>query len=417
MRGRWKRFRTACKRAGKNFGQKLKTFFKEAEFPLLVFTAAAIAILLRGATFNSRSADYNTFLSVWFDQIKSEGIVTALGKQIGDYTPAYFYVLSILTLLPVNSLYSIKAVSCAFDILLAAFVGLCVKELTKSKTKGFLAYCATLFLPTVFLNSGSWAQCDSIYSSFCVMSVYYLLKKKNVTAILLYGVAFSFKLQAIFLAPLLAVLYFKRKIPLWSPLAVFGVYVLFCVPSWLCGRNFWSLLTIYFHQAGEYLSLTLNAPTLAALFGNVSDYHRDKLAYALIWLTAALTGLAVYLFSGKTEWKKESFVDLALLFALGLPFFLPRMHERYFYLADVCSVAYVFLHPKRAYTAILTEFCSFWVVGNYLFGMNYLSLGVVALLQLVNLLLLCRDLVKDYGDKTLSSSLSGEASSAEKKDL
>lgn len=399
MKEKWQNFCIKAKEKEDKAVAWLKKVFTPIEWHVLFVVVTIMALLLRYFMFESKSGDYNSFLVHWFNTIKDEGIVKSLGRKIGDYTPAYFYILTLLTFIPVDSLYTIKAVSCIFDVVLAAFVYLSVKEYVKSRNVAFVTFCIVLFLPTVFFNSGSWAQCDSIYASFCVMSLYFLLKKKNVTAVILYGVAFSFKLQAIFLAPVFAVLFFKRKIPLWSPLAVFGVYFLFCVPSWLCGRSLWDLLTIYVSQSQEYPALTLNAPTLPALFGKVSEYHRQKLANVCVCLALAVTGLVIYFAARQSEWKKQSFFDFGVLFALTIPYLLPHMHERYFYLADILSLAYVFLHPKRVYTALLTEFCSFWVVCNYLFGMNYFSLQFLAVVQAVNIILLVKDLWKDYGRK------------------
>lgn len=386
--------------------EKVKNFFIKAEFPLVFVAVALMTMAIRIALFDGESGDYKNFLLPWFNTIKEEGAIKALGHKIGDYTPAYFYILTVLTWLPVKPLYSIKATSCIFDILLAVYVSLCVKELTKNKSMALGSYCIVLLMPSVFFNSGAWAQCDCIFTCFCVMSLYLLLKNRNIAAVVVYGVAFSFKLQAIFMAPLFAVLFFKRKIPLYSPFLVVGVYFLFCVPSWLCGRSLSSLLLVYFEQAGSYSKLTLFATTFVALFGKVNDYHNQRVALMLIVLAMTVTVLLIYLCARKAKWKKESAIDFALLFTLIVPFFLPHMHERYFYLATILSVIYAFIHPKRLYVAIIEEFCSFYVVCNHLYGIDYLSLQLVTLLQLMNIILLCKNLWKDYmqnGEKELPS--------------
>lgn len=376
--------------------EKIKAFFLKAEIPLLYIGVAIAATLLRVTLFGGRSNDFNSFLLKWYTAIQEEGAIHALGRQIGDYTPAYFYVLTVLTWIPVEPLYAIKAVSCIFDVLLAVFVALCVKEGTGKKYAAFASYCVVLLLPSVFLNSAAWAQCDSIFTAFCVLSVYLLMKNRNISAVIVYGVAFSFKLQAIFLAPLFAVLWFKKKIPLWSPLLVVGVYFLFCVPSWLCGRSLWSLLTIYFGQAGEYSALTLNAPSFIALFGDISEYHRERVSAMLVVLAFTVTGLLIYVCARHAKWSKECFIDFGFLFSLVVPFLLPHMHERYFYLATVFSVIYAFLRPKRLHTVLLSEFCSLYVICRYLYSINYLSLQLVALAQLVNVILLLCALRKEY---------------------
>ncbi len=383
----------------KNFTNKcinaVKKFFIKAELPCIYVVISLFTLYLRQKMFYGKTGDFNGCLD-WYTTIKQEGIKKALSHKIGDYTPAYFYVLALLTKIPIDPLYSIKTVSCAFDFVLAIFVALCVREFNKNKFVTLTAYTITLLLPSIFLNSAAWGQCDGIFTSFCVISVYLLLKKKNVAAVFTYGIAFSFKLQAIFLAPLFAVLFFKRKIPLWSPLLVLFVYFLFCIPSWICGRNLKELLLIYREQADEYTYLTMNAPTFVALFGTVTSYHSEHVSSMLVTFTVIITALLIYISARHARFKKESIIDISFMFSLVVPFFLPHMHERYFYLSTTLSVIYVLIHPKRYYTLILSEFCSLFVTFNYLYIPRYLKLEHVALIELVNVILLLRALWKDY---------------------
>lgn len=394
-------------REKKNFFQKikdgyevflkvLKKFFGKYEFLFAVIVITVLATVLRAFLFDFKSGDYNSFLVHWFATIKEEGFFKSMSHKIGDYTPSYFYVLSFLTLFPVDSLYSIKVVSCVFDVLMAFSVMLIVQMNSKSKFAPIVIYAVVLLLPTVFINSAVWAQCDSIFTAFCVLSIYFLMCEKNITAVIMYAIAFTFKLQAIFLAPLFAVLFFKRKIQLYSPLIVLLIYFITCIPPWLCGRSLGELLTIYINQAQEYTSLSLNAPTLVVLFGNIGTNFSYAVSNALIVITALVVLLAVYIFARKVKINNEAIVDISMFFALIIPFLLPRMHERYFYLADILSIIYCFMHKKRLYTAILTVFCSMYVVCRYIFSLNFTSLQVIALVELINIILLVRDIAKDY---------------------
>ncbi len=381
--------------------KKAGAFFRRIQYLLLFLFITVMAMLLRVEMFEMRTGDYNSFLVKWFDFIKENGGFSALGTKIGDYTPAYFYILAFLTYLPVNSLYSIKIVSCMFDILLAVSVTLCVGEFSKNKKLSVLTYAVILLLPTVFLNSGAWAQCDSIYVSFAVLCLYFLLKGKPFTAMVMYGISFSFKLQAIFFAPLLGVLWFKRKIPRTSPLIILGVYFLTCLPVWLLGRDLWDVLTTYFSQAEQYHDrLTLNAPTILALLGKVSTSWIDYLSSTFVILTLTITVFVMYLCGHCDLGKKQTWIDFGLLFALGIPYLLPHMHERYFYLADILAVLYCVLHKKRWYTLLLTQFCSFYVIAEYLFDLGYLSLAIVAIVEGGNIILLCKDLWGEYGKRS-----------------
>ena len=150
--------------------------------------------------------------------------------------------------------------------------------------------------------------------------------------------------------------------------------------------------------------LTLFATTFVALFGNVNSYHNERVSDLLVVLALTVTMLLIYLCARKMKWKKESAVDFAFLFTVIVPFFLPHMHERYFYLATIVSVVYAFMRPNRWFAAGIEEFCSFYVVCNHLYGINYLSLQLVTLLQFANIILLFRAIWKEYitADKTPS---------------
>ena len=399
----YKKFQTAWERGEGAVGR----FFVKIQYPLLFVFITLIAFALRVPMFDAKTGDYNSFLSIWFAHIKENGGFLALGKPIprADYSPAYYYILAFLTYFPFEPVHLIKTASCVFDIFLATGATLCAWEITKNKKVAVLAYAVVSLLPTVFLNSGAWGQCDAIYVSFAIFSVYFLLKKKHFTAMIFYGLSFSFKLQAIFFAPVLAVLWFKRKIPRTSPLIIVGVYFLTCVPMWILGRDLGDLLKVYFNQTGTYSSrLVLNAPSLLALVGTLSKGWVEKLSPAFVILAVAVTIVVMYVY-GHTDLNRDTFVDFGLLFALGVPYLLPHMHERYFYMADILAIVYVVLHKKRWYTAVLTQFCSFYVVTEYLFQPDYLSLAMVALIEGINIILLCKDLWKDYSKRNRAPAL------------
>ena len=48
----------------------------------------------------------------------------------------------------------------------------------------------------------------------------------------------------------------------------------------------------------------------------------------------------------------------AVVLAIGVPFLLPHMHERYFFLADVLALAWACAFPRSAPCALLVELAS-----------------------------------------------------------
>ena len=78
---------------------------------------------------------------------------------------------------------------------------------------------------------------------------------------------------------------------------------------------------------------------------------------------------------------------LALLLAVGVPFMLPHMHDRYFYAADILSVVLAYAIPALWLAAPLTEFASFlgyhaYLKMRYLFPMRYGSAALILTLAL-----------------------------------
>lgn len=161
---------------------KAKTFLQKNLIPIMFMVITILALIIRYELRDFASGDYDHFLSSWFNTIQQKGGMVALKENIGDYNIPYLVIMAILTYLPVNSLFSIKAVSIIFDLIgglaVAKLVTMLTKEKETSKLMGLIAYAIFLFMPTVWLNSAAWAQCDIIYTTFILISLICLFKEK-----------------------------------------------------------------------------------------------------------------------------------------------------------------------------------------------------------------------------------------------
>ena len=79
---------------------------------------------------------------------------------------------------------------------------------------------------------------------------------------------------------------------------------------------------------------------------------------------------------------REGYLRLALLLPLTIVFFLPRMHERSFYLADILSVVWAAKDKKAAPVCALIALAS---LGSY--WETALPLNICALMMLAALIL------------------------------
>ncbi|MDX6314702.1 MAG: hypothetical protein QOF44_4166, partial [Streptomyces sp.] len=283
------------------------------------------------------------------------------------------------TYLPVPALVGVKAISIAFDLLLAFFVHRIVAQrYGRHSWQPIAAAAVVLFLPTVATNSGWWAQADSIYSSLAVGGFYFVVRRRPWWACVFFGLAVSVKLQAIFIFPLLLVLALCRWLPWRSLLAIPAVYLALDAPALLVGASPSDLLTIYARQTDSYQSLTLGAPNIYQ-FVTATD-GSGTLRKAGIVLTAlvllALTAWVVLRRTGqkplrigwrRPELTQNRLVLLAAASVIVVPYLLPSMHERYFYLADVFSVLAAFHLPRRLwYVPVLVQTASFGAYWQYL---------------------------------------------------
>lgn len=368
-------------------------FSKSVENAIFIFVITAVALYLRYLLFPFKSGDFNTFLQPWTDTILEYGRFKAMGIRIGDYTPPYFYILSLLTYLPFSTLFSVKAVSCAADLVLAFYVMRIVNLRYKEEGYGYIAYAAVLFCPTVFLNSACWAQCDAIFTSALVACLYYVLKNEDYKALLAFSISFVFKIQAIFFLPFIAVMILKKRIR-WSALLMIPiVYMISIFPALLAGRPLMDLLTVYIAQAGQYSRLALYCPNLYAWIpDNYAEYlSRPAVIFALGVILVSLAAI----YRKRFKLTDNVIVTVAMFYSLLLPYVLPHMHERYFYLADVVSIIFVFFFPRRFYVMLLTVGASLLSICRYLFHTDFFSFQELAVAVTVNVLIVTIFLIKD----------------------
>jgi len=151
------------------------------------------------------SLDMKAYLIPWYDYIAAHGAWAALGEEFSNYTPPYLYLLALATLGKgfFSKVTAIKLLSIVFDFSNAYLVFRIVKLQAQKEYLPLAAAALFLCLPTVALNSSAWGQADSIYAFFILASLFYLLQDKPLPALILFGVAFAFKAQAVFLLPFL----------------------------------------------------------------------------------------------------------------------------------------------------------------------------------------------------------------------
>ena len=127
-------------------------------------------------------------------------------------------------------------------------------------------------------------------------------------------------------------------------------YLATAVPARLLGKPLTDILLVYFNQAGEYAHrLVLNAPTVYQFipYGAETD---TALAARLGIAAAAVLVFALFAVALRLGRRldQSALFAMAALLSIGVPFLLPHMHERYFFLADVITLCWACSDWRRA---------------------------------------------------------------------
>lgn len=314
-------------------------------YALLMLLCITGAVLLgKISLLDYASDDYDIFLSNWIYSYTGMGIREGLGTYIGsDYTPPYLYVMLLISRFPNYPWqYMIKAVSMLAEVLL----GYAVMRLASLRLKGdsapLLLFHIAQLLPTVVFNGAYWGQCDALYTAFSLMALALALTGRPVRSMVCFGVALSFKLQTVFFLPALLPLWLRRQVKLRHVLLIPAAYLAMMLPALWGGKSMHHVLTCYMQQAGQYNFITMNGPTLYQLLPAGMD---REMLYSMFGGMAMCLGLAMMAAACLLVcWRREALdTRSTLLFTLlvlsGVPYLLPKMHERYTFGADVLALA------------------------------------------------------------------------------
>ena len=152
------------------------------------------------------TSDYTRYYLNWFIELTEHPGLSAFRTPFSDYSPIYLYILKLLTLINVSSLYSIKTLSVCFDGVTAAFASGILRHLNPgqvSKAQRFFWFSAMFSIPTILINSSMWGQTDALYAAAIMGTAYYLFRERPIIAALVFALAFTVKLQSAFFSPVL----------------------------------------------------------------------------------------------------------------------------------------------------------------------------------------------------------------------
>lgn len=280
------------------------------------------------------SGDFIGYFVPWLERYKVS-IVAGLREGVKEeYYVPYNVLLALVSRLNVPNYIAIGIIPCVFDYLASFLV---FRILTDnfgtyvSKTAALMVSIVYLFIPTIVLNGAAWKQCDSIYSFFVLALIKCVLDNKPVMTFIMFGLAISFKLQAIFIVPVLIILYFtNKKIKAVNIVYSIITYLIAGLPAVICGRPAFEVYySIYFAQAEEHHAMTLNYPNLYMIA--MTDYESCHI-YAKLLTVFVFAIVFWYLCKKRHELCDRSIIVLSVWCVWTCCMFLPAMHQRYDYM-------------------------------------------------------------------------------------
>lgn len=344
------------------------------------------ACMVRYSARKFESADYEVCLKGWYYYFCDNGGLKGLSQQVGNYPIIYQFFIAIMTYIPINELYLFKMISIVFDFILAISVGLLVNQLVGTKgiisSQFCIVYATVLLLPTVFMNSAVWAQCDVIYTVFTIQCIYFLLKEKYNVSFVLLGIAFAFKIQTIFILPFILVYYVcTRRFRITKLLISIFSFWIMSLPGFLFGRSLLSPFQWLVGLTGDDKAMQCGMPNIWNIITVDYEYFST---YAII-LTMVVLGISlIYILNNELSFDKYSFMVYYLAWSIWTcVMFLPGMHERYSYVLCMILIACLILTKRISVLIcfILEQLCIISTYIQFLYS-NGLNIRFVSLVYI-----------------------------------
>jgi Gpi18-like mannosyltransferase len=302
---------------------------------LAVLLPVVLAVFTRAVCWHRRPPDMAIYLEPWFNHLVHYGPIGAFRYPFSNYEPAYLYLLAAGSLAhnALAAMTIIKIISVAGTL----FLTVALADLLKAAGAEAAEALLVLILPSVIFNDTLLAQCDALWAGSCTFALAAMLRGRTLRSMVWCGVAISFKAQAAFIAPVMIGAMLGRRAPWWQWLAPAGVFLATLMPAWLLGWPAIKLLTVYLDQAKlDYLAGRLANPWM---LGTIFNEPYAQSLFFLGYLAAAAAAIAIAALAVRASRDARQLILLAAISGTALPFLLPKMLERYYFLGDVMTLA------------------------------------------------------------------------------
>jgi len=227
-----------------------------------------------------------------------------------------------------------------------------------------------LLLPTVIGNGPVWGQSDALHGGCALLAVAAFMRGRPVAAMAAVGFAIAFKLQGVFVAPVVLAMLWSRRAPLWTLAIPPLIYVAAMIPAWVAGRPAHDLATIYLAQGEYFHDLARSVPNIWQILRALVTIPYE--AGVVVGLLAAATAIVFTAWRARHLDAPADVLLLAMSGAVLVPYLLPKMHNRYFFTADLLAFAYAFVRPtsRTVRIALLVQAGSLLSYLTFLIGLT-----------------------------------------------
>ncbi|MBC7412552.1 MAG: hypothetical protein H7331_08890 [Bacteroidia bacterium] len=321
---------------------------------------------------------YDTYCWREWTKLNFQGLSGAYDTW-NEYPPAYQHFLYLFAKIQgsvesINeNMYQLKFYTLLFDFAGPILCFICFK---KAKTDFYKLLFALLNVAYLY-NTLIWGQVDSIFTFFCFAAIIAALYKRVYLTMVLYILAFGFKVQAIIFFPLIGILlanevFIKFKIIDYLKLLAVCVItiVLIVLPFYANLPKMWEAIS---GSVDRCPVLSMNAYNLwhllpisghmievkdATLYAGISYKNWGMLLF-FIGSTAALLPFTLSVVKNIAHKKAYTFTtEQVLLVGALIPllffFFNTQMHERYSHPAFLFIIAYNFVSGKQLPTLLFS---------------------------------------------------------------
>ena len=216
----------------------------------------------------------------------------------------------------------------------------------------------------------------------------------------LLGCAFSFKLQTVFILPVLVIIFLKHNYRLHTLLWIPVVYCITLIPSWLAGRGAWDLLTIYFRQSQDFGELQLKFPNVYS-FWQFQGLDAEFSNMCIWFCGMSLVVIVYYLYNKDFNIDVEFICKFTTFSVLFITFFLPHMHDRYAYIAEITSLYYLLDRKRRLWIPVLINVIGLESYSETLFWFSFEGFNVIgAILRIFLIVLIGKEIMEIASGKS-----------------